>query len=297
MTLEIILIFPSLHSLVIVTLPNSAPSSPIPEPGSYLDLEEGDFETPSSSPRESVISFNPSFLPLPPPLPPRNSTPIAPPLPPRGPSPASAPAGSWDNFLDVPSYRSSSQEFWESRSNKIPIVSTDISDPANDSFEFEKLSSSEVSLNWNAAVIEDEREVFQNGEEQNLCEQVMAPSSERTAAESSLRELDTRARDMCADLPADDNTELSAPLMEKELDKIGVVRDEFRKAVRAFLLKYADELVDVEKNAWESDLTSLLSAVKSRKFNVLEKVSSFLPPATPMTEFEKESIKLQKRKI
>ena len=171
-------------------------------------------------------------------------------------------------------------------------MSTDISELGSE----EGPNPSETSFNLNAAVV-DVSQVFQLDQNFEMTNQDVENMSGKEEAESKLRDLDTKVRDMCDDLPADLITELSAPLMQGELDKIAVVRDEYRRAVRAFLSEFASELVSTEKNAWEADLTSLLNTVKSHKFTVLEKVSSFTQPATPMTEFERESIELLKKKL
>ena len=107
---------PNLHTLspVITTLPKSAPSSPISVPQSYLDIEEGDPITPVASPSQvSVILSNPNLLQPPPPLPPRSSTPIA------SSAQSSQPGGSWDNYLENPTYQQLDQEFWRSRRGHI----------------------------------------------------------------------------------------------------------------------------------------------------------------------------------
>ena len=103
---------PIAQKSVIVHLPNSAPSSPIPTPFSFLNIESGEPVTPSS--QVSVILPNPA-APLPPYLPPRSSTPCA---------------GLWDNYSDNPSYQASDSQFWHSRISprKVQLVSTDISE-------------------------------------------------------------------------------------------------------------------------------------------------------------------------
>ena len=124
------------HPSVIVTLPQSAPSSPIPTHYSNFDtsVQAGDPVTPSTSPAQvSVILSNPSFLPLPPSLPPRFSTPAG-----------SQAGGSWDNFLEDPTYQEFDQEFWKTRGSwQIQLVSTDISEPE----DLSELGSSGVYTN------------------------------------------------------------------------------------------------------------------------------------------------------
>ena len=113
-----------LPSSVIVHLPHSAPSSPIPSPFSFLDVEDGNPVTPTNSPSEvSVILSNPNFLSVPThPSRPRVSTPVS-----------SQAVGSWDNFLEAATYQGLDQEFWGTRTQgscrQVQLVSTDLSEP------------------------------------------------------------------------------------------------------------------------------------------------------------------------
>ena len=186
-------------------------------------------------------------------------------------------------------------------------MSTDISEPCEISY-LGGINSSQLSLDLNEAVIASEscdigehcQEQFQleRSGDQLLSDPAMAPpSAERSDAESSLRELDTQVRDMISDLSPTFITQGSAPHMERDLDKIAEVRDKFRKAVRVHLTQFDSELESTEKAAWESDLASILHAVQFHKHLVLEKVTQLLPQAAPMSEFEKETIALQKRNI
>ena len=200
----------------LVTLPTSAPSSPTPF--SYLDIGTvGDaFVTPSTSPQVSVIHSNPSYLPPPTLLQPKHSTPT-----PRAPATGTS-AGTWDNYQEEPTYQSSSCKFWETR-KKIQIVSTDSSELGS---EVEGPNPSETSFNLNAAVV-DVSQVFQFDQNLEMTNQDMENMSGKREAESGLRDLDVKVRDMCEDLPADLISELSAPLMQQELDKIAVVKKFF----------------------------------------------------------------------
>ena len=235
---------------VIVTLPQSAPSSPIPTYSSSPDpnIQAGNPFTPSRSPEISVISPNPSFLPVPPPVPPRVST------------PASSPGeGSWDNFLDDPSYQGFDQQFWNTReSRQIQLVSTDISELEN----LSELNGSEFSL-----------DLFERGQlNSTQSSQLDSPAtqqvtvtaitmSERTTAEANLRSLDIKVMDMCEMLdPAliDQHYALS---VHSELEKIIEALDKYKAAVRQFLSDFDSDLVETETAAWNADVVVVFELV------------------------------------
>ena len=141
--------------------------------------------------------------------------------------------GSWDNFLEDPTYQGADQLFWTSRTEprQIQLVSTDISEPSDTSNG--RLSSSQVSLDLNDGILvsdiaeEEQFQLERSADQQYSCP-AMAPSQERTAAENSLRILDTKVRDMCNDLLPTFITSGTAHVMDRELDKIAAVRDDFR---------------------------------------------------------------------
>ena len=275
--------YPPLQPSVIVTLPQSAPSSPIPAycDSPFADIQPGNPFTPtrSKSPEVSVIQANPGFLPVPPPLPPRCSTPAS-----------SVAGGSWDNYLDDPTYQGFDLQFWSTRnSRQIQLVSTDISDLENFS-EPSELSSELLNRGQlNTSVISD-LEILSDQE-------VTATTmSTRTAAETNLRSQDTRIRDMCDDLDPDFITEDSAPFMKEKLKEISDRRDIYRDAVRQFLSDFATDLITVEVEQWKVDMKGVVDLVKKHMFDVLGKVTR-LAVARPMTEFEKATIKLQEKDI
>ena len=68
----------------------------------------------------------------------------------------------------------------------------------------------------------------------------LIPTLERSAAESSLRLLDTKVRDMCNDLLPGFITQMFAPSMKEELKEIANVKDEFRQAVRSHLIQFVE---------------------------------------------------------
>ena len=249
----------------LVTLPTFAPSSPTSIPHTYLEeIEHGNPVTPGTSPSPETP---------PPPLPPRSSTP-------RRFSFSSQPsqgAGSWDNFLEDPSYQEN-QEFWISRSTvkKVKLVSTDISD-IEDSSEWTTVTSSQVSVL-----------------DQGIIESMSMTMIDSAAA---LRELETGVRDMCSDLDPDLVTADVAPNMTTELKHINEARNEYRKGVRKFLQDYADELSSSEKLAWESDMAGVVKLVNQHKFQVMAKVNQVAPPPAPMSAFEQATIDLQKQQL
>ena len=211
------LLTPVLHPTVpaLVTLPDSAPSSPPPLPYSYLDSEaEADnLITPVASPSQvSVILSNPNFSSAPPSLPPRSSTPVL---------------GTWDNFLEDPSYKLN-QEFWSSRSRngKVQLVSTEVSDIEDTSLGIASISSEVSVLN------------------QGLHN---TPDMVTKATMESLREQGSSVRDMVSDLDPDMITSDTAPNMKEELEKINDARNKFRSAVRKFLVEQTDSLSSPEK--------------------------------------------------
>ena len=256
---------PDTLETALVTLPTFAPSSPTSIPHTYLEeIEPGNPVTPGTSPSPETP---------PPPLPPRSSTP-------RRFSFSSQPsqgAGSWDNFLEDPSYQEN-QEFWISRSTvkKVKLVSTDISD-IEDSSEWTTVTSSQVSVL-----------------DQGIIESMSMTMIDSAAA---LRELETGVRDMCSDLDPDLVTADVAPNMTTELKHINEARNEYRKGVRKFLQDYADELSSSEKLAWESDMAGVVKLVNQHKFQVMAKVNQVAPPPAPMSAFEQATIDLQKQQL
>ena len=121
--------------------------------------------------------------------------------------------------------------------------------------------------------------------------------SARATAEAGLRSLDTRVRDMLYDLDPNLITEHAAPSMKDELCEVGEARDSYRDSVRKFLSDFAGELTTPEVTQWNADLKSLVDLVKANKFAILAKVNQLMPPAVPMTEFEKASIDLQQKQF
>ena len=102
---------------------------------------------------------------------------------------------------------------------------------------------------------------------------------------------------MCSDLSLEFISSQSAPSMNHELKEIGLVRDEYRDCVRQFLSKYSSDINPQERNKLESDMGVTLKSVQVHKFSVLEKVNQLIPPVIQMSEFERETIELQKKQL
>ena len=275
--------------IIKVTLPESAPTSPcVSYQSEGLDkcLQSGDPVTPSGSPEVSVILPNPGYIIIPE-VKPKSSTPSG--------TPSNSPyVGSWDNFVEEPSYQGLDQEFWDSRGyRQIEIVSTDNS-------EVEDLSP----LHFNQAI----EELSGRGQfcsnfsgTDNLMDlaKINSPTmaEKKASAICKLKHLETKVRDMCDDLDPEFISKDSAPSMAAELDKIGSVRDEYRNAIRSFMSDYNAELSGPELEQWKHDMEAVLNRVKKHKFDVLACVNKFTPQAAPMSEFEKETIALQKQQL
>ena len=260
--------------IIKVTLPESAPTSPcVSLQSEDLDscLQPGDPVTPSGSPEVSVILPNPGYI-LIPEVKPKSSTPSG--------TPTNSPyVGSWDNFVEEPSYQSLDQEFWDSRRGyrQIEIVSTDTS-------EAEDLSP----LHFNQA-----------SEELADLAQINSPTmaEQKSSDITKLKDLGTKVRDMCDDLDPQFISKDSAPYMAVELDKIGSARDEYRNSMRSFMSDYKAELSGPELEQWKHDMEAVLNRVTKHKFDVLACVNKFTPQSAPMSEFEKETIALQKQQL
>ena len=257
-----------LSKKITVELPSSAPVSPISTQNN-LFIEEGNPITPSGSPAHvSVILSNPNLLPDTQ-LQPRASTPTF------LVSQLAEGAGSWDNYLDDPTYKKFGSEFWSSRAeaNKVRIVSTDVSNLSD-------LSESSVSAN---SVLNQA--------------QMSTPDTEMEAAAESLRDLETKVSDMVSDCEPGMITVDSAPSMKEELNKIGDIRDKYRSCVRKFLSTYSEKLSSSEKLQWEQDMQKTVSVVNKHKFDVLAKVNKLLPASSRMSAFEQASLDLQKKQL
>ena len=272
-----------------VPLPYSPPVSPL------FGNDEGDIlestpVTPDGSPKqESVIKPNPAYIysvsvekSSSAVLEAANSEPVF----------ASTPVGEWDNCLQLPTFLYSDSEFWRSRSHcrhKIPIVSTDTSD--DDIFADKSLYCpllEDPVTQHNIALTQSSIEPLESVSD-------MAGSKE--SEEAHIKALDMKVRDLCDDLDPNLISEHSAPSMNRELDKISDAKDSYRQAVRNYLTNFSDHISLPEKAQWEADLASTLKLVKEHKFKVLEKVNILNPPAPSMTEFEKETIELQKKQL
>ena len=266
--------FPNLSTPVVkspkrtrVILPNSAPTSPVSIPKNPLNIELGNPTTPLSSPI-SVIHSNPNLQPHT-----RASTPVfASPL----------VGGSWDNYLDDPTYQQSGHTFWASRLNgrQIQIVSTDISDLVNSSI------STANSLPTNLVPKEAPNMTVEDNSAETW-----------SAIKSDLLEQKTDVEDMVSDCNPELITADTAPSMKEELEKINAARNEYRKAVRKVIADTATPIEASQKQQLESDLASVVKLVNEHKFKVMAKVNQLAPVLSTMSAFEAASIELQRQQL
>ena len=246
---------------VIVTLPHSAPSTPTQPIQIKPSSNSSKSSSVASSPGGvSVILSNPGFRPLPPFLNPTVSTPVG--------------VGSWENYLEEPTYKRKTESFWDTRANKrIQIVSTDISDLDN---SFSTLSSDDPVNSLNQG---------------KLCSSPILPTdlvimSEFEQAKQDLKSKQTAVEDMCDDLDVNLITSHSALSMSGELEKIEVASNNYRNAVRKFLLDFADNFSAPETEQWKKDMETTVSKVNKHKMTILDKVNQLTPKTAPMTEYD-----------
>ena len=67
--------------------------------------------------------------------------------------------------------------------------------------------------------------------------------------------------------------------------------------MRSFMSDYKAELSGPELEKWKHDMEAVLNRVTKHKFDVLACVNKFTPQSAPMSEFEKETIALQKQQL
>ena len=121
--------------------------------------------------------------------------------------------------------------------------------------------------------------------------------SEFEQAKQDLKSKQTAVEDMCDDLDVNLITSHSALSMNGELEKIEVARNNYRNAVRKFLLDFADNLPAPEAEQWKKDMESTVGKVNKHKMTILDKVNQLTPKTTPMTEYEKAAIEIQKQQL
>ena len=267
---------------VIVRLPHSAPVSPVKSNQSNCSIKSGDPITPTRSPElgVSVILANPTFVPAPP-LP-KFSTPTR--------NAGSPVVGSWDNFLEHPTYQNCDEIFWETRNKntyKIPIVSTDLSD----------LESSAASLNLHDlnCLEEPQPVTIVGGITPNQLTIEMEANRDR--AMHVIKSLQERVQDTCDDLDPNLITEFTASHMSAKLNDITTARDQYRSSVRNFLETFKEILTEPDAEKLRSEMKSVLANVRSHESVVFTKITQVTAKPVEMTEFEKTTIELQRKQI
>ena len=190
-----------------VKLPTSAPVSPIRKLTSG-DVLNGSPITPNTSPPQvSVILPNPNTSVTREKTPPvRSSTPVI------LATPLSQAGGSWDHYLDKPTYQIEEQ-FWASRGvgKQVQLVSTDTSDVTASDLSCDSTAPVKRNSLLDQALIGVTRMTGDNSE------------NSWSATLADLREQETEVVDMCSDCDPILITAESAPSMNAELDKINLL--------------------------------------------------------------------------
>ena len=172
---------------------------------------------------------------------------------------------------------------------KIPIVSTDYSDleSINDSSE----DVFRPNLNNRLAVVDEEQP-------KNMTDS----SSEGFSTADMAKQVSTALEkcyqgiiDEITDLPANNIEAGLESQAEKDRDDIWKRKNEFRDQVRSFISEYGSSCPNL-KTLWEEKLSHLVEIVIQYRNDVTKKIEQ-LRPTVRMTEFEKQSIELQKQAL
>ena len=83
---------------------------------------------------------------------------------------------------------------------------------------------------------------------------------------------------------------------EIDRDRIWSRKNAFRQQVRSFLTEYGESLEVSDKKKWEDALTELVNKVVTYRNEVTVKVDQ-VRPTVRMSEFEKETIRLQQETL
>ena len=123
----------------------------------------------------------------------------------------------------------------------------------------------------------------------------MQGSSNMEVASAALDDLEADGRGLIDLLDPDEITEASSAAMQGDLDKVFALLQTYRKAVRKLQGDFAVEGPDKETLCRKEK--TLVKYVAHHRSVVNGKVAQFLPAARPLSEFEKETIDLQKRQL
>ena len=197
-------------------------------------------------------------------------------------TPGSSPQiGSWDNFLESPSYELGERAFWSASRDirKIPIVSTDISD-----LDFSSESSD--------SLIGPSDQKTSLGVE----EVKMAPTQGCTDAASAL----VTAKN-CLQVAVDmlDPDEIDASYIHTvpaELESIKILNSQFMVQVLDILDKFKAELDPTVVTSWQEEKMKAKKLVLDHKKLVWNKCNE-ISPIKPLSHFENQSLKNQSKQL
>ena len=197
-------------------------------------------------------------------------------------TPGSSPQiGSWDNYLDSPSYELGHKEFWSASRDirKIPIVSTDISDL--------DLSSGVSDSNSDFS---DQRTTLKAGEVR------MAPSKSCNDAASGLATAKNALQIAVDMLDPDEIVASYLHTVPEELEGIKKLNSQFMLQVLDFLEKYKDELEENVITSWQEEKKKAKSLVLEHKKLVWDKCAE-ISPVKPLSHFEQQSLQNQTKQL
>ena len=197
--------------------------------------------------------------------------------------------GSWDYYQEhYTDWNLSFQQVDQTPCpGKIPIIITDQSD-LEESFT----TSSHTPTN---SPLFEEKDIPERNFSSLLEEKTHPENNIMQAASEEVDDLEADVRGLIDLLDPDEITEASAPAMQGDLDKVFKNLQTYRKTVKKFLKTYAVD--GPNKEALEEKGKVLIKYVGHHRSLVNEKVAKLLPVVKPLSEFEQETINIQKRQL
>ena len=111
---------------------------------------------------------------------------------------------------------------------------------------------------------------------------------------AQLKEIEQDVQDLIGDLEVSDVNVWRTKFVDSELKKIWDLATTFRSEVRTFKTKYKDTLTEKDSLDLDGQVAKLLGDVKKHAFAITNKDQE-VNPIKSMSEFEKESLAVQKR--
>ena len=110
---------------------------------------------------------------------------------------------------------------------------------------------------------------------------------------NQVKEIEQDVRDLMDDLRVSHVNVWRTKFVDNDLKKIADLATQFRAEVRAFKRKYKETLTTTNGSALDGQVTKLLDDVRDHAFNITNRAQE-VNPIKSMTEFEKESLAIQK---